>query len=66
LHGALDTIVPADQSQLMAEKLSAAGVPHALIAIPWGTHGFDYASNNSPGGQITRFAIEWFLQRVTR
>jgi acetyl esterase/lipase len=66
MHGELDTIVPADQSQLMAEKLSAAGVPHALIAIPWGTHGFDYASNNSPGGQITRFAIEWFLQRVTR
>jgi len=66
LHGSLDTIVPADQSELMAEKLARLGVRHALVSIPWGTHGFDYVSMNSPGGQITAYAIYWFLSTVTR
>jgi len=66
LHGSLDTIVPADQSELMAEKLAKLGVRHALVSIPWGTHGFDYVSMNSPGGQITAYAIDWFVSTVTR
>jgi acetyl esterase/lipase len=66
LHGGLDTIVPHDQSELMAGKLAAAGVPHTLISLAWGTHGFDYASFNSPGAQITTYAIEWFLYAETR
>jgi len=66
LHGRLDTIVPDNQSQLLAEKLAAAGVPHAIVLLPWATHGFDYLNFNSPGGQITAYAVAWFLSAVTR
>ena len=66
LHGQLDTIVPDGQSELMARKLAAAGVPHTLILLPWATHGFDYINFDSPGAQITTYAMEWFLSVVTR
>lgn len=42
LHGDKDTDVPYQQSVLMAQKLSAAGVKHELITIPEGPHGFDF------------------------
>jgi acetyl esterase/lipase len=66
LHGQVDTIVPDGQSELMARKLAAAGVPHTLILLPWATHGFDYINFDSPGAQITTYAMEWFLSVVTR
>ena len=65
-HGRLDTIVPDSQSRLLAGKLAAAGVPHALVSLPWATHGFDYVNFNGPGGQITAYAVQWFLSVVTR
>ena len=43
LHGDNDTDVPYEQSVLMASALEAAGVPHALITIAGGEHGFDHA-----------------------
>jgi acetyl esterase/lipase len=66
IHGELDTLVPIDQSRIMAEKLAAAGVPHALISLPWATHGFEFVNFDSPGGQITAYAVRWFLEAVTR
>jgi acetyl esterase/lipase len=42
LHGDRDTDVPYEQSVLMASALAAAGVPHALITIANGEHGFDH------------------------
>lgn len=41
LHGDADSDVPYEQSQLMASALAAAGVPHQLLAITDGEHGFD-------------------------
>lgn len=41
LHGDEDTDVPHEQSLLMAEALSRAGVEHRLITIGGGGHGFD-------------------------
>lgn len=41
LHGDRDTDVPYEQSVLMASALQAAGVPHELITIADGDHGFD-------------------------
>ncbi len=41
LHGDQDADVPYQQSVLMAEKLSSAGVEHELITIFGGGHGFD-------------------------
>ncbi len=66
LHGGLDTIVSESQSELLAGKLATAGVPHALIVLPWATHGFDYITFDGLGGQITTYAMEWFLSAVTR
>jgi acetyl esterase/lipase len=41
LHGDRDTDVPYQQSVMMAEALSQAGVTHELITIAGGGHGFD-------------------------
>ena len=41
LHGDEDTDVPYEQSVMMARALTDAGVPHELVTIPDGEHGFD-------------------------
>ncbi len=41
LHGQKDTDVPYEQSVLMAEELSRAGVEHELVLYPEGFHGFE-------------------------
>lgn len=41
LHGDKDTDVPYEQSVLMAQELSRLGLPHQLITIANGPHGFD-------------------------
>jgi len=41
LHGDCDTDVPYEQSALMAETLSRAGVENELVTIRNGEHGFD-------------------------
>ncbi len=66
IHGALDSLVPLDQSQQLAEKLSALGRSNALLVIPWASHGFDTINFDGPGGQITTYAVAQFLDTVTR
>ncbi len=41
LHGDEDTDVPYEQSVMMAHALASANVPHRLLTIPHGEHGFD-------------------------
>ena len=65
VHGALDTLVWHRQSERLDEKLTAAGVPHAFVSLPWATHALEY-NLNGPGGQLTSYAVEWFLAAVTR
>jgi dipeptidyl aminopeptidase/acylaminoacyl peptidase len=43
LHGNADTDVPYEQSVMMAEQLQQHGVPHQLITLEKGEHGFDGA-----------------------
>jgi acetyl esterase/lipase len=40
VHGDADTMVPLQQSLVLAEALQAAGVKHELVVIPGGEHGF--------------------------
>lgn len=40
IHGADDTLVPADQSRRLAAVLEAAGVAHQQILVPAARHGF--------------------------
>jgi acetyl esterase/lipase len=66
LHGGLDINVFPEQAELLDRKLAAAGVPHALVLLPWAGHAFDFVHFNSPGAQIGRYAAERFLASVTR
>ena len=63
LHGQLDTLVWHKQSERLDAKLARAGVPHLFISLPWATHAFD-VNLNGPSGQLSRNAIEAFLQTV--
>jgi acetyl esterase/lipase len=65
LQGELDVNVFHEQSELLANRLSDARVPHALVSLPWAAHGFDLMGFNSPGGQITTYSVTWFLAAVT-
>lgn len=65
IHGRLDTLVWHRQSERLTQKLQEAGVKHAFVSLPWATHAFDY-NLKGPGGQLSTYAIEWFLASVTK
>jgi acetyl esterase/lipase len=65
VHGSKDNMVRPEQSQRLAARLRAASAEYFLLLLPWTTHGFDF-NMNGPGGQLSTFAIEWFLSVVTR
>jgi acetyl esterase/lipase len=60
VHGGDDEIVPPGESELLAGRLRAAGVPHRLVALPWANHTFDFLWGGW-GSQITRYALDEFL-----
>jgi len=66
LQGSLDINVFKRQSELLDEKLAAAGVRRGLVLLPWAAHAFDLVNFDSPGGQIETYAVYWFLTTVTR
>jgi len=64
IHGGRDELVwPVHELRLSA-RLSALGVPHYFLDMPWATHGCDYVFAG-PCGQISTYAVERFLARVT-
>jgi acetyl esterase/lipase len=65
MHGQLDALVWHRQSERLAQRLTDAGVPHVFISLPWATHAFE-VNVNGPGGQLTTYAVEWFLAAVTK
>lgn len=66
IHGGLDSMVPVNQSERLAAKLTATGRPNLLVEIPWASHAFDTLDFDSPGAQISTYSIAWFLAAVTR
>jgi acetyl esterase/lipase len=66
LHGGLDINVFPEQAERLDRKLAAAGVPHALVSLPWAGHAFDLVHFNTPGAQVGRYAIARFLASVTQ
>jgi acetyl esterase/lipase len=64
MHGKIDSLVWYRQSERLAEKLRGEGVPCLFVELPWATHAFDYTLRG-PGGQLSTFAIEWFVEAVT-
>lgn len=63
IHGTKDPLTWYRQSERLSERLSRCSVPNLYIALPWGTHAFDY-NFNGPGGQISRYAVERFLASI--
>lgn len=64
LHGRNDALAWHRHSERLAARLAEQGVPHVYVALPWATHGFDF-NLHGPGGQLTTYALEWFLRAVT-
>ena len=65
IHGETDVLVSPIHSQKLDARLSKFDVPHYWLKLPWATHGFDF-SLNGPGGQLSTFAIETFLNTITQ
>jgi acetyl esterase/lipase len=65
LHGENDALVWHRHSIRLDARLAEQTVPHAFVSLPWGTHAFDH-NLHGPGGQLTRYAIEWFLAGVAK
>lgn len=61
LHGGRDQLVSPRHSEMLADRLQAAGVPYQTVYIPYGQHGFDY-NFNGWSGQISQSALRQFLQ----
>ncbi|CAF1088421.1 unnamed protein product [Rotaria sordida] len=63
-HGLPDSLVFYEHSRRLDAKLHQNDVPHYYLELPWATHGFDY-NLNGPGGQLSTYAIDYFLNVVT-
>jgi acetyl esterase/lipase len=63
IHGGRDNLVGAIQSEMLAERLAAAGCRHFYLKLPWATHGCD-ANFSGPSGQISTYVVERFLSAV--
>ncbi|WP_438480246.1 alpha/beta hydrolase [Oleiharenicola lentus] len=65
VHGNPDTLAWVRHSERLDVRLNELGVKHYFLRLPWATHGFDF-NPDGPSGQLTDYAIEYFLQQVTR
>lgn len=63
IHGQQDVLVPYIQSRQLSRKLADSGIRHYLLTLPWATHCFDYTLNG-PGGQLSTYVVDRFLQEV--
>ena len=60
-HGGDDQIVPPVESELLADRMREAGLPHRLVGLPWANHTFDFLWGGW-GSQITRPTLQEFLE----
>jgi len=65
LHGSRDILVWNLQSRRMAARLATLGVPHYLLEVPLGVHGFDWAYDGADG-QLARYALDQFFDTVCK
>jgi acetyl esterase/lipase len=65
LNGGRDCLIPPSQADELSARLAALGVPHAVVLLPWATHGSDL-DLRTPSGQVTAYAVAQFLAAVTR
>ena len=64
IHGEIDAMVSNIHSEHLDDKLSTYNIPHYFLSMQYATHACDY-NINSPGGQLTTYAVEHFIYAVT-
>jgi acetyl esterase/lipase len=64
IHGYDDVLVAYEHSRRLNKKLQQNGIRHYWLKLPWATHGFDF-NLNGPGGQLSTYAVERFLQTIS-
>jgi acetyl esterase/lipase len=65
IHGTTDPLVAYQHSEHLQGKLNAAHVKNYFLNLPFATHGCDF-NINGPYGQITTYAVERFINSVTK
>lgn len=63
IHGDADVIVPIQQSEIMEQKLTSAGVPVRLIRVPGGQHGpyfLFFGQDEARRPDDVGEAVKWF------
>jgi acetyl esterase/lipase len=65
IHGENDVLVSPEHSRRLNKKLDDNHIKHYYLKLPWATHGFDY-NINGPGGQLSTYAVETFLNTITQ
>ena len=63
IQGLRDEHVSPFHAEFVSARLIDAGVPHAVVRLPWATHGCDYIFSG-PCGQVATYAVERFLGAV--
>jgi acetyl esterase/lipase len=69
IHGDLDTDVPIDQSERMAEELRTCGVAHRLLTLAGAEHGLAGAAEpaiHAAFAEVTSFLRRHFLETPSR
>lgn len=64
IHGENDTLVWHRHSVRLEAVLERVNVSCVFVSLPWATHAFEY-NLSGPGGQLTTYALERFLAKVT-
>ncbi len=65
IHGSNDVLVSPEHSRRLNLKLQQNNIKHYSLKLPWATHGFDF-NLNGPGGQLSTYAVETFLNDITK
>ena len=65
IQGLRDEHVSPFHAEFVSDRLLEAGVPHHIVRMPWATHGCDYIFSG-PCGQVSTYAVEYFLSTVLR
>jgi dipeptidyl aminopeptidase/acylaminoacyl peptidase len=63
MHGLKDTVVPVEQSRLLAAKLKKLNIPHKLILLKEGTH---VALKDGSYREIDRYRREWLEKHLKK
>jgi acetyl esterase/lipase len=65
VHGTIDTLVWNRHSVRLAARLTESGVPNLFLSLPWASHALEL-NPGSPSGQLTYYAVDWFLAAECR